>query len=92
MRAFDFNNSEVKTAMLARPTLTKPEQPAAEKQKSQARPIDERFLLRVDGQIKRSFRSKEPAITAWSAIKKAFPIVAVTIEDTEDGTTDVIKS
>jgi hypothetical protein len=78
--------------MLARPTLTKPERPAAEKQKSQARPIDERFLLLVDGQIKRSFSSKEPAMTAGNTIKKAFPIVAVTIEDTEDGTTDVIKS
>jgi hypothetical protein len=78
--------------MLARPTLTKPEQPAAEKPKGQTRPLDERYLLRVDGQTKRSFSSKEPAMTAGSAIKKAFPIVAVTVEDTEDGTTEVVKA
>jgi hypothetical protein len=78
--------------MRARPTLMKPEQLAAEKQKSQARPADERFLLRVDGQIKRSFSSKEPAMTAGSAIKKAFPIVAVTIEDTTDGSIDIVKA
>jgi hypothetical protein len=77
--------------MLARPTSTKPEPPAAEKAKGQARPVEERFLLRVDGQTKRSFSSKEPAMTAGSAIKKAFPIVSVTIEDTEDGTIDLIK-
>jgi hypothetical protein len=78
--------------MIARPTLTKPEQPAAEKPKGQARPIDERYLLRVDGQTKRSFSSKESAMTAESAIKKAFPIVAVTVEDTEDRTIEVVKT
>jgi hypothetical protein len=48
--------------MLARPTLTKrPNQPAAGQPKGQARPTEERFLLRVDGQTKRSFSSKESA-------------------------------
>jgi hypothetical protein len=78
--------------MLARPTLTKPEQHAAEKPKGQARLIDERFLLRADGQLKRSFSSKEPAMTAASAIKQAFPIVAVTVEDTEDRIIEVVKA
>jgi hypothetical protein len=78
--------------MVERPTLTKPEQPAANKPKGQAQPVEERFLLRVDGQFKRSFSSKEPAMTAGSAIKKAFPIVAVTVEDTEDRTIEVIKA
>jgi hypothetical protein len=78
--------------MLARPTLTKPEQPAANEPKAQARPIDERYLLRVDGQLKRSFSSKEPAMAAGGAIKKAFPIVAVTVEDTKDGSTEVVKA
>jgi hypothetical protein len=78
--------------MLALPTSTKPEQPAAEKPKGQVRPEDERFLLRVDGQTKRSLSSKEAATIAGSAIKKVFPIVVVTIEDTEDGTIEVIKS
>jgi hypothetical protein len=86
--------------MLARPTLTKPEQSAATKAeqtavakpKSQARPTEERFLLRVDHQTKRSFSSKEPAMTAGSAIKKGFPLVMVTVEDTKDGSIDVIKA
>ena len=50
--------------MLARPTLTRPVQDDASKPKPQARPTEERFLLRVDGQIKRSFSSKEDAATA----------------------------
>jgi hypothetical protein len=51
----------------------------------------ERFLLRVDGQTKRSFSSKEPAATAGAAVKKAYPIVMVTIVDAEDGTSEIIK-
>jgi hypothetical protein len=73
-----------------RSTLAKPEHPAANKPKGQARPTEERFLLRVDGQSKRSFRSKDPAMMAGSAIKKAFPIVMVTVEDTKDGTIELI--
>ena len=78
--------------MLARPTLTKPEQTASDKPKTQARPTEERFLLRVDHQTKRSFSSKEPAMTAGSVIKKAFPIVVVTVEDTADGGIAVVKA
>jgi hypothetical protein len=36
--------------------------------------------------------SKEPAETAGAAVKKAYPIVMVTIVDTEDGTIEVIKA
>jgi hypothetical protein len=38
--------------------------------KTRARPTEERFLLRVDGQIKRSFSSKEDATTAGAVKKK----------------------
>ena len=78
--------------MLARPTLTKPKLPAAEKPKGQARPTEERFLLRVDGQTKRSFSGKEPAMRAGGAIKKVFPVVVVAIEDTADGIVEVVKA
>ena len=79
--------------MLARPTLTKPpDQAAAEQRKSQARPKEERYLFRVDGQTKRSFSSKDPAITAGTAVKKAYPVVMVTIVDTDDGTIEVVKA
>jgi hypothetical protein len=78
--------------MMARPTLTKPrDQDNSSTPKSQARPIDKRFLLRVDGQVKTSFGTKEPAVTAGAAIKKAFPIVVVTVVDTEQGTTEIIN-
>ncbi len=78
--------------MLARSTLTKPEQPAPETPKGQARPTDERYLLRVDGQTKRSFGNKEPAITAGNAIKKAFPVVMVTVLDSKDGSIEIINT
>ena len=70
--------------MLARPTLTRPVQDDASKPKSQVRPTEERFLLRVDGQIKRSFSSKEDAATAGAVIKKAYPLVVVTVVDAEE--------
>ena len=78
--------------MLARPTLTRPVQDDASKPKSQVRPIEERFLLRVDGQIKRSFSSKEDAATAGAVIKKAYPVVVVTVVDTDEHTTEIVNA
>ena len=78
--------------MLARPTLTRPVQEDASKPKTQARPTEERFLLRVDGQIKPAFISKEQAATAGAAIKKAYPLVVVTVVDTEEHTTEIINA
>jgi hypothetical protein len=78
--------------MLARPTLTRPVQDGVSTPKTQTRPTEERFLLRVDGQIKRSFSTKEQAATAGAVIKKAYPVVMVTIVDTADGTIEVVKA
>ena len=78
--------------MLARPTLTRPVQDEASKPKGQARPTEERFLLRVDGQIKSSFSSKEDAATAGAVIKKAYPVVVVTVVDMEEHTTEIINA
>jgi hypothetical protein len=78
--------------MLARPTLTRPAQEDASKPKTQARPTEERFLLKVDGQIKRSFSSKEAAAAAGAVVKKAHPIVVVTVVDTEKHTTEIINA
>ena len=78
--------------MLARPTLTKPAQEDVSKPKTQARPTEEQFLLRVDGQIKRSFSSKEQAATAGAVIKKAYPLVVVTVVDTDEHTTEIINA
>ena len=78
--------------MLARPTLTKPVQDDASKPMTQARPTEERFLLKVDGQIKRSFSSKEDAATAGAVIKKTYPVVVVTVFDTDEHSTEIIKA
>jgi hypothetical protein len=78
--------------MLARPTLRRPpERDNLPKPKAQARPSEERFLLKVDGQIKRSFSSKEAATTAGITIKNAYPVVVVTVFDSQEHTTDLIK-
>ena len=58
----------------------------------QARPTEERFLLRVDGQIKRSFSSKEDAATAGAVIKKTYPVVVVTVVDTDEHSTEIINA
>jgi hypothetical protein len=78
--------------MLARPTLTRPVQDGVSTPKTQTRPTEERFLLRVDGQIKRSFSSKEQAATAGAVIKKAYPLVVVSVVDTEQHTTEIINA
>jgi hypothetical protein len=78
--------------MLARPTLTRPVRDDVSKPKSQTRPTEERFLLRVDGQTKRSFSSKEQAATAGVAIKESYPVVVVSVVDTEEHTTQIINS
>jgi hypothetical protein len=68
-----------------------PERDNLPKPKAQARPSEERFLLKVDGQIKRSFSNKEAATTAAIAIKKAYPVVVVTVFDSQEHTTDLVK-
>ena len=78
--------------MLARPTLTRPAQEDVSKPTTQARPTEERYLLKVDGQIKRSFNGKEDAASAGAKIKKAYPIVVVSVVDTKNGTTEIISA
>jgi hypothetical protein len=78
--------------MLARPTLTRPVQDDVSTPKTQARPTEERFLLRVDGQVKRSFSSKEDAAAVGAGVKKAYPVVVVTVVDTEEHTTEIINA
>ena len=78
--------------MVARSTLRPPpERNNLPKPKAQARPSEERFILKVDGQIKRSFSSKDAAATAGTAIKKAYPVVVVTVFDSQEHTTESIK-
>ena len=89
---------ESRAAILSRPTLKRPDRPdrpdrdEVARPKGQARPIEERYLLRVDAQIKRSFSSKEPAVIAGAKIKKVYPVVVVTVVDTEKHTTEIINA
>ncbi len=68
------------------------DQSDSEKPQRQTRVPEERYRLRVDGQLKRSFESKEPALTAGQAIKKAFPVVMVTVVDSETGATEIVPA
>ena len=79
--------------MLAKVTPTKrSDQDDAPMQKGQHRPAEERYRLRVDGQEKRSFKSKEVALTVGGLIKKAFPVVMVTVVDAETGERETVAA
>ena len=83
------------TSMLTRPTLRRSDRSSDQDDlappKGQTRPVEQRFLLKVDGQFKRSFGSEEAAKTAGTAIKKAHPIVVVTVVDSQGHKTELIK-
>ena len=49
------------------------------------------FPFKVDGQFKCSFGSEEAAKTAGAAIKKAYPVVAVTVVDSQEHKTEAIN-
>ena len=52
--------------------------------KGQLRPKQERYLLQVDRQTKKSFADVEEATKAGEAVKKAYPMVMVSIYDTAE--------
>jgi hypothetical protein len=52
--------------------------------KGQLRPTQERYLLQVDRQTKRSFADVEEAQKAGETVKKAYPMVMVSIYDTAE--------
>jgi hypothetical protein len=83
------------TSRLARTTLRRPDRSSDQDDlappKGQTRPVEQRFLLKVDGQFKRSFGSEEAAKTAGTAIKKAYPVVVVTVVDSQEHNTELIK-
>jgi hypothetical protein len=54
------------------------------------REVDGRYLLKVDGQTKTSFEERQSALKAARAIKRAYPIVVVTITDACEETTERI--
>ena len=91
----DIDSPAQPASMLTRPTLRRPDRSSEQDDpapaKGQARPSEQRFHLKVDGQFKRSFGSEEAATTAGTAIKKAYPIVVVTVADSQEHKTETIK-
>jgi hypothetical protein len=80
--------------LLDKPTLkaratkaTMPDIPA-----DQAKPSLQRFLLKVDGQIKRSFDTRDTAEKVGLTIKQAYPVVQVSVYDAADGSQAVIPT
>ncbi len=79
--------------MLARPAPRRnSDQGESTMPKGQIRPAEERYRLKVDGQEKRSFKSKEAAVTAGQIIKKAFPVVMVSIVDANSGAAEIVAA
>jgi hypothetical protein len=77
--------------MLARPTLRRNlDQNETEKSKGKVRPAEQRYRLRVDNQEKQSFESKEAALSAGQAIKKAYPLVIVTVVDADTDAAETV--
>jgi hypothetical protein len=58
--------------------------------KAQLRPAQERYLLQVDRQTKKSFAVAEEAQKAGETVKKAYPMVMVSIYDTAESVTTPI--
>lgn len=56
----------------------------------QRKPADERFRLQVDRQTKRSFTTLKAAVEAGSVIKKAHPIVQVSVYDAVGGINQMV--
>jgi hypothetical protein len=75
-------------------TMSMPKKEAAEPisiKASQSRPALGRFRLQVDRQTKATYASIDEAETAGNAIKKAYPIVQVSVYDAEQGAQTMLE-
>jgi hypothetical protein len=63
---------------------------AEDEQPQQGQPETERYLLQIDRQSKRSFKTPEAARTAALEIKSRFPTLQVSIYDTLSGSRTVV--
>jgi hypothetical protein len=90
-----FDSAARPTSTLTRPTLKRSDRSSEQDDlappKGQTRPVEQRFHLKVDGQFKRSFGIEEMAKTAGAAIKKVYPVVVVTVVDSHEHNTEIIK-
>ena len=64
---------------------------AEDEQPDQTRPETERYLLQIDRQSKRSFKTPEAARMAALEIKSRFPALQVSIYDTVCGSRTMVE-
>jgi hypothetical protein len=62
-----------------------------DEQPSQSQPEPERYLLQIDRQSKRSFKTPEAARTAALEIKSRFPTLQVSIYDAVVGSRTIVN-
>ena len=62
----------------------------AEDEPKQSQPEPERYLLQIDRQSKRSFKTPEAARTAAVEIKSRFPTLQVAVYDTVIGSRTIV--
>jgi hypothetical protein len=75
-------------------TISMPKKEAAEEvsvKAGQNRPTLERFRLQVDRQTKATYASMDEAEVAGKAIKKAHPIVQVSVYDAQQSTQTIFE-
>jgi hypothetical protein len=65
-------------------------QKAEDEQLKQSRPENQRYLLQIDRQSKRSFETSEAARSAALEIKSRFPALQVSIHDIVTGSRTVV--
>ena len=78
---------------MATMSIKRPEKPEADDvlQVDQRRPALKRFRLEIDRQMKVSFASFEEAEKAGKAIKKAYPIVQVSVYDADEHRQQILE-
>lgn len=67
------------------------EEPAPEIFGQRKKPESGQFRLQVDRQIKASYATREAAEEAGFAIKKAYPLLQVAVDDAAEGVTKIIE-
>jgi hypothetical protein len=74
--------------MIKRPALKKHGSDEDRVALKQARQVQQRFVLKIDGQAKQSFDDKESALKAGKEIKKKYPVVKAVVYDSQEGTNE----
>jgi hypothetical protein len=72
-----------------RATLKRPAPDEGRTPPKQTRQVQRRFVLKIDGQAKKSFDDKEAALQAGREIKSQFPVVRAAVYDSQEGNNEI---